>query len=231
MFSGTIPFTATANMQDDCYTKSAEPLKATTKVTGIASFSAGSYTKLIGPAVPIECISPFNIPFEKQKDYPFCAGINDQCKTNPLCERYGVTSDSACCPSPNGTYLSCCAQAAGHSDCSEFPATTLLCPSQHGTFHPCCTSADQLREGFLAGKVIRSAIPTSCMFANQRVGQDGDGDSTGHGAGGSGGDEGPVDGNRCYCSNGSKKCVGGCRNKNAKCTKDSQCPSGGIDEL
>lgn len=109
-----------------------------TTVSGGASYDSGDLHKLIGPAVPLECQSPFDVPWDQQQTYQFCAGINDQAETNPLCKRQQLTGKS--CPNDQGVYLPCCAHAGGHPGCNAYPKDDLLCPNLHGTFSDCCDS-------------------------------------------------------------------------------------------
>jgi len=136
MYQYNIPFTATATVIDDCGTTSQETVEGSTKLAGIASFTQGQFSKIIGPAVPIECTAPFDTPIADQKDGNFCSS-GPLCSENALCLRYGQTTGTCCA---SGAEQQCCAVAAGHKQCIEdgYEPSEQLCPSTNGNFAPCC---------------------------------------------------------------------------------------------
>jgi len=133
-----VPFTATAQVKNDCDVISNQPISGSAKVSGVASFASGSITKFIGPAVPVECKAPWTVNINKQIGYPFCEPITTECSTNPLCKRLGF--NGTCCE-PNN-YKPCCAAAGAHASCSGYNSTDYVCPGYTGVFDNCCNVGD-----------------------------------------------------------------------------------------
>eukprot|EP00516_Mucochytrium_quahogii_P003984 CAMPEP_0203759508 /NCGR_PEP_ID=MMETSP0098-20131031/12558_1 /ASSEMBLY_ACC=CAM_ASM_000208 /TAXON_ID=96639 /ORGANISM=" , Strain NY0313808BC1" /LENGTH=309 /DNA_ID=CAMNT_0050652517 /DNA_START=598 /DNA_END=1527 /DNA_ORIENTATION=+ len=131
-----IPFKATATIQSDCGTQRSEEIIGTTELSGVASFGLGEYEKQVGPAVPLECKSPFDLTIEQQLSATFC-NAGEQCSTNALCQRYGFTG--TCCKAND--LKPCCAVAGAHAKCIQagYKAADEICPSPKGAFNPCCS--------------------------------------------------------------------------------------------
>ena len=68
----TVPFTATATKRNQCGKTKKGKISGSARISGVASFATGHFTKVIGPAVPIECKSPFNTPIKMQRKKDFC---------------------------------------------------------------------------------------------------------------------------------------------------------------
>ena len=64
----------------------------------------------------------------------------EMCNTNPACVMRGW-STGACCPAPDGTMLSCCAQAKAHTnECSHDTYRTpddAICPARTNIYDKC----------------------------------------------------------------------------------------------
>ncbi len=146
MYQYQIPFTAVAEVIDDCGTKSSEQVSGTTKLSGVASFTDGEFSKIIGPAVPVECREPFDTPIEKQRGTAFCSS-GPLCADNALCVRYGQTTGTCCA---KGSEQPCCAVAAANKACIEqgYDPDRQLCPSVNGNFAPCCNPRSALRRRY-----------------------------------------------------------------------------------
>jgi len=100
----SVPFTATASLRNQCGSIKKEAITGQGRVSGIASFAQGEVSKIIGPEVPIECESPFNIPIEQQATTNFCSNSGSpECKFNTLCVRYQITGDKGICCHPTDT--------------------------------------------------------------------------------------------------------------------------------
>jgi hypothetical protein len=138
MFQYNIPFKATAVVINDCGQQSTETIVGSTRLSGIASFTAGEFSKIVGPAVPIECTPPFNTPIQDQKRGRFCSS-GPLCSENAICIRLGLSGD-CCLP---GAERPCCAVAAGNPGCLElgYKPTDQICPAPNGTFAACCNKA------------------------------------------------------------------------------------------
>ncbi len=132
-----VPFTAQAVATTDCGGTVNTQVQGTMKLSGIASFVQGRYSKLAGPTVPIECASPFDLTVQQQLTTLFCtAAPSDQCADNVLCERAGLLSGTCCAP---GAMSGCCAKAEAHPTCaSKYPAGSVICPAANGFFDSCC---------------------------------------------------------------------------------------------
>jgi len=136
-----VPFTATATMRNQCGSIKKETITGQGRVSGVASFAQGEVSKVIGPAVPIECDSPFNTPIEQQGTTNFCPNSGSpECKFNALCVRYQITGNQGICCDAADT-SACCAVAKAHTTCDKFKPEEILCPSKGGRFHPCCIGA------------------------------------------------------------------------------------------
>ena len=68
----TVPFTAIATKRNQCGDTRTDTISGSARISGVASFATGHFTKVIGPAVPIECKSPFNTPIKMQRKKDFC---------------------------------------------------------------------------------------------------------------------------------------------------------------
>lgn len=138
MFQYKIPFTATAVVINDCGQRSTETIVGSTRLSGIASFTAGEFSKIVGPAVPVECTPPFNTPIQDQKNGKFCSS-GPLCSQNAVCARLGLSGN--CCVA--GEERPCCAVAAGNSECLSmgYKPTDQICPAPNGTFASCCNKA------------------------------------------------------------------------------------------
>jgi len=133
-----VPFTATATMKNQCGNNTKKiTISIQARVSGVASFAQGEVSKVIGPAVPMECDSPFDTPIDKQNIVNFCPDSGaPECKSNALCVRYQITGNKGICCDPSDP-SSCCAVAKAHKKC-DFKAEEILWPSKQGKFHPCC---------------------------------------------------------------------------------------------
>uniref|UniRef100_A0A7S2RID2 Uncharacterized protein n=1 Tax=Mucochytrium quahogii TaxID=96639 RepID=A0A7S2RID2_9STRA len=149
-----IPFKATATVQSDCGDSHTEEIIGTTTLSGVASFGQGEYEKRVGPAVPIECDSPFGLTIDEQFAATFCHA-NAQCSTNALCERYGFTG-TCCTP---GDLKPCCAAAGAHPKCVQegYHAGDYICPSPKGSFNPCCDVNGRSSKGAASSMLLRNS--------------------------------------------------------------------------
>jgi hypothetical protein len=138
MFQYNIPFKATAVVLDDCGQERTETVNGSTRLSGIASFTAGEFSKIVGPAVPVECTPPFDTPIQDQKNGRFCSS-GPRCADNAVCKRLGLPGD--CCVA--GEERPCCAVAAGHTECllRGYKPSDQICPAPNGTFASCCNKA------------------------------------------------------------------------------------------
>jgi hypothetical protein len=133
----SVPFTAQAVATTDCGGTRTTQVEGLMRLSGIASFVKGRYTKLVGPTVPIECESPFGLPVAGQINTPFCPSApSEQCADNVLCLRAGLVSGK-CCGARR--MKGCCARAKAHPLCKKkYPAGSVICPSATGFFDACC---------------------------------------------------------------------------------------------
>ncbi len=138
MFQYNIPFKATATVINDCGQQSSEAITGSTRLSGIASFTAGEFSKVVGPAVPVECTPPFDTPIQDQKNGKFCSS-GPLCSQNAICKRLGLSGE--CCVA--GAERPCCAVAAGNPGCLSlgYKPTDQICPAPNGTFASCCNKA------------------------------------------------------------------------------------------
>lgn len=143
MVSFKIPFHATATSTDQCGNTNTKLINGIATLDGVAQFVSGNFTKVAGPAIPIECNSPFDTPIALQKYKDFCSKGSKLCKDNALCVRYGF-SNGVCCA--EGDMKPCCAYAEAHPSCltKGFKKNDVLCPSPPGNSPPCCN--DKLAE-------------------------------------------------------------------------------------
>jgi len=150
-----VPFTAQAVATTDCGGTVNTQVRGTMKLSGIASFVQGRYSKLAGPTVPIECASPFGLTVQQQLTTLFCPSApSDQCADNVLCKRAGLVSGTCCAP---GAMSGCCAKADAHPTCgSRYPAGSVICPAANGFFDSCCFASSA--QGVAA---VRSAAGAS----------------------------------------------------------------------
>ena len=137
-----VPFSATATLKNQCGSTKKESITGQARVSGVASFASGDVSKLIGPAIPIECETPFNTPIQDQQNTNFCPHSGEpKCSDNALCVRFQIapSSGDVCCDPSNP--FSCCATAKAHPLClsQKFQPFDILCPSLQGKFHPCCS--------------------------------------------------------------------------------------------
>lgn len=201
MFIARIPFKATAIIVNDCEEQSTEAVIGSASVSGVASFAEGQFTKVIGPAIPMECEAPWKIPIALQSKYSFCMGQGTTCASNTLCERYQIM-DGDCCPKQDGEYSPCCAAAGGHPDCSDYPPETLLCPTEQGKFHPCCSGGkDILSDENISTEHIISAHCGKVRTLQDVFGKSGT----------------PKSDPETTCKCVGNKCSNGCANKRRKC--------------
>lgn len=143
-----VPFTATASIRNQCGDTSTTTIQGHARVSGVASFSNGDVSKIIGPPIPISCESPFDTPISKQYATEFCPRSGQsQCQDNALCVRYQIHAPGNKCCDPADPF-SCCAVAKAHSSCitAGFKPTDILCPSKLGAFHQCCYGASRILE-------------------------------------------------------------------------------------
>jgi hypothetical protein len=132
-----VPFTAKAVATTDCGGTVDTQVRGTMKLSGIASFVQGRYSKLAGPTVPIECASPFGLTVQQQLTTLFCpVAPSDQCADNVLCKRAGLVSGTCCAP---GAMSECCAKVEAHPSCvRKYPKGSVICPTASGFFDTCC---------------------------------------------------------------------------------------------
>lgn len=146
MMQFQIPFKAVAVVIDDCGAESKQTVTGSTRLSGIASFAQNEFTKIVGPAVPVECKAPFDVPIDQQRSGDFCSA-GPMCKDNALCVRYGQTSGTCC---EAGQEQPCCAVAAAHPRCIEagYSPERQLCPATNGNFAPCCNDRATLSQTY-----------------------------------------------------------------------------------
>ena len=225
MFEAKVPFQYDTNYNTDCGVQgTSSGNSGVAKVSHVAEFS-GTVVKKIGPAIPVECASPFNIPIDEQSTYPFCSQLSNPqvCSNNPLCARYDIKTPSGnCCPDENGDYSPCCAAAGGSDSCVKQykNASMLLCPTITGAFHPCCAPPEVL---------AKLAKPALYHAVKKEVADNAYEEAVNRLARSFGEEDGDNLGGKCYCNRGTKKCMSGCHNSGHTCTRDSQC-EGPLDE-
>jgi hypothetical protein len=148
MIKVKIPFTATADAEDECGTTRKIEIDGMAEVTGVASYLRGEFTKKTGPVIPIECNDPRDVPIDTQRTTPFCSKGSPKCADNAFCKRIGKTTGICC---EEGKMLPCCALAEAHPSCIEehWKPTEVLCPSPRGTINHCCNelSSDFTAQG------------------------------------------------------------------------------------
>jgi len=140
LFTLKIPFVATVTMLDACGGSHEKYVAGNSSTSGIAGFAVGKATDYDGPVVPVECTG-------NGTNNVWCPGMGATCSSNPLCERYDITTPNGdCCPTQTqaGEYYPCCAIAQAHPSCIQngWPADTMLCPALSGVFDECCDGAD-----------------------------------------------------------------------------------------
>lgn len=142
MFSFKIPFKATVVIQDQCGTQTTTTSDGIADLDGVAQFVDADFNKEVGPAIPVECTSPFNTPIKEQSSTNFCSKGSDSCMDNALCIRFGLDSDKgcSCAVGIEQTPNPCCAYAKAHPAClaAGFDPTSVLCPTPKGGFLSCC---------------------------------------------------------------------------------------------
>lgn len=145
MLQFSIPFTAVAVVYDDCDEKTTETIKGTATLSGVASFTSGKFKKLVGPAIPYECKSPFDTPIEKQSKTNYCSSGSIYCEDNAMCDRLGF--QGICCAEDR--MKPCCAYAEAHQGCLDdgYKTTDVICPSSKGVFAKCCKNAAAVLHG------------------------------------------------------------------------------------
>ena len=147
-----VPFTATGTMTNGCGQTKTQTVTGQARVSGVASFATGEVSKIVGPAVPVECNKPFSTPIDQQTKTNFCPNSGGPaCADNALCVRYQPDRTGTCC---DPTKLDpCCAVAKAQPSCSGYSPTSAMCPNSRGAFHPCCSGVS------LKSSSLASATP------------------------------------------------------------------------